>query len=74
MLSIIMNGSPTQIGAPLPPAIDSLQIVCVSVAVPSHQIPQIRAWLSAVRDRISCDYVEMNGVLLATSDFREEAS
>ena len=65
-----LNGIPVQLGSPLPSSIYSLQVVVppLPVAFPLEQVPQLKAWLNDLVDRLTCDYFTYNGVLIPTDD------
>ena len=71
MFHIVINGTPFQLGAPLPPTITSLIVqIPPGIAIPSHQSPNIRSWLSSLQSALTCKYVTFNGTLILTSDLR----
>lgn len=67
---IYLNGTPTQLGSPLPSTIHSLVIHMppVPIAFPEHQVPALKAWLNDLVDRLDCDYFSYNNVLIPTNE------
>lgn len=66
---IFLNGVPTQLGAPLPSVIRSLEIrIPMPIAFPEHQVPELKAWLNDLVDRLDCDYFSYNNILIPTNE------
>lgn len=67
---IHLNSIPVQLGAPLPSVIHSLeiQVPFMPISFPSEQVPQLKAWLNQLVDRLDCEYFTYNGVLIPTNE------
>ncbi len=70
-LQIQLNGRTVTPGATVPKAVTALVIRCVfPIGVGSQQAVQIKRWLNEVASRLTCDYVEYNGVLVSVEDIK----
>lgn len=68
MLQILVNGYPTELGAPLPSIITSLSISFQShpfipTKIPLNQIPTLKLWLNQLLDNCTCEFLAYNNTL-----------
>lgn len=69
---ISINNKAVQLGQPLPEVITSCVIdVFPGVTIPSEQVPQLKVWLNQLHDKLACEYVQYNGVLMQPSDLNK---
>lgn len=68
-LQILINNAPVQLGGQLPTVITHLNIRCMMrMSVNSGTASLTRKWLNDIVDKLDCDYVEYNGVLISVDD------
>lgn len=69
IFKIIVNGNEVQFGSQLPNKITSLIItLLMPMAIPKEQVLPLRQWLNTIIDKLDCEYIEYNNVLIATTD------
>ena len=62
---IVVNNTPIQLGTPLPKTITMFKITCLlPITIPKSQAPLVRQWLNTIVERLDCEYIEYNGVLV----------
>jgi len=58
----------------LPEKVTQLSLMlhpAVRIKIPKHQEKAIKKWLNILVDRVQCDYVSYNGVLIPKGDLRK---
>jgi len=76
MFSIIVNGVNTKIGNPLPAEVSQLEIkiskLSMAINIPKLQTPLVKLWLEELADKLTCDYVTYNNVLVKVSELEKK--
>ena len=71
-IQIQINGTNVSLGSPLPTNIFSFRLVCMMpIVIPQEDVVKLKAWLNTIVDRLSCDYVEYNNVLVAKTALKK---
>ena len=69
---IYINNTVYQFGLPLPDEIYHFEVnLYFSVQIPTEHAIQLKALLNNVIDRITCDYVAYNGILIPSSELNK---
>jgi len=69
---ILINGIHTQLGANLPTTIHALDVsVRFPTQIPLNQVPQVKAWLNNIIDRLDSEYSTYNGILIPSSELKK---
>lgn len=69
---ILVNGVPTDLGGYLPASIYHFAVqLYMPVQLPIEQSAALKQWLNTIIDRLDCDYVEYQGVLIPRDELRK---
>ena len=70
--SIHINGSLYQFGLPLPDKIHHLAVYLhFNTQIPYEDASALKAFLNNVIDRLTCEYVSYNDILIPTSELKK---
>jgi len=62
----------TQLGAPLPTEIFSLDIqLLMPMQIQPTQSPLIKQWLNQIIDKLNCEYVSYNKILIPVNELKK---
>jgi len=71
-LLISINGMSTQLGASLPNEIFSLDIqLLMPMQIQPTQSPLIKQWLNQIIDKLNCEYVSYNKILIPINELKK---
>ena len=71
-LQIQINGMAIQLGAPLPSSIHHFEVTLyMPIQLPKEQAVQLKSWLNQIIDKLDCEYVSYNNVLIPANELKK---
>ena len=71
-LQIQINGMSIQLGAPLPNSIYHFEVTLyIPTQLPKEQAVQFKSWLNQIIDKLDCEYVTYNDVLIPVNELKK---
>jgi len=69
---ILINGVRTQLGSNLPATVHAFDVsLTFPTQIPLNQVPQVKAWLNSIIDRLDSEYCTYNGILIPSSELKK---
>jgi len=69
---IEVNNEPITIGNKLPDKVTSLNIIYFPrITVPSEHVPGVKKWFNTLIDKLDCEYVTFNKVLIPKNEIKK---
>ena len=70
--TIVINNRRFQLGEALPSSIHHFAVTSfLPMGIPSEQAVHLKQWLNTAIDRITCDYVSFNNVLIPSDELHK---
>lgn len=70
--SIVINSNKIRIGDPLPQTIHYFEVtIHMPMHIQTQQVPLVKQWLNDVIDKLECEYVIYNGILIPSDELQK---